>query len=89
MPTIIQELLRLNPEADLLDRRLTAAIIGIGYRSFSPPVAIYSKKQIYDILLNSGMRELEVAEYYAWHIEQRNAGEHTPIVFGDMTLEDN
>jgi hypothetical protein len=87
--TILQELLVLNPEAALFDDRFIAAIIGIGYRSFSPPVAIYSKKQLYATLANTGMTAPECEEYYAWHIAQLNAGEHTPVIFDDTALEDN
>lgn len=89
MTTTTQELLALNPEAVLFDERLLPAFIGIGYRYFSPPVAIYSKKQIQNILLASGMTATELVEYYAWHIEQLNAGDHTPVVFDDTFLGDN
>lgn len=83
MTPTTRELLALNPEAILFDERLAPAMLGIGYRYFSPPIAIYSKKQIQEILLTSGMTQTEFVEYYAWHIEQLNAGEHTPVVFDD------
>jgi hypothetical protein len=83
-----QKLLRLNPEAALLDSRLDSAIIGLGRAAFRAPVAIYSKKAIYAILIGNGLSAADVPDYYQWHVLNLNAGDHTLIVFDDMTSED-
>lgn len=74
---------KLNPEAVLFDEKFDAAIIGICCVANNAPVALYSQKLIYDLLLPE-MTLDEKNEYYHWHFVQLRAGEFTPVIWSDL-----
>lgn len=86
--TAAEKLRTLNPEAILFDNRLDSAILGVGYSTSRPPVAIYSKKAIYETLQAIGISTADVDDYYRWHFESLNAGENAPVIFDDTATED-
>ena len=82
--SVLDQLGDLNPEAYLLDN-MELALVGIGYRGHTDPVAVYSKKQIYDKLLSDGLSEEDADEYFSGKFMASWAGDNTPIILDDMT----
>lgn len=83
MTSLIEQLKTLNPDAVVFDD-MDAALIGLGDVGPFGPVAVYSKKKIYEILAALGLSAVEVDEYYAGRFVAVWAGEHTPLVLNDL-----
>ena len=73
----------INPDAVLFDN-LDEALIGVGCIAHLEPVAIYSKKLIFDKLLGDGFSKVEVIEYFLNKIVVVFAGQNTPVILDDL-----
>lgn len=82
-PALIKRLYALNPDAVLFDD-MDCAVIGIAYVGTFGPVAVYSKKKIYDKLTQNGLSAEDTEEYYQGKFVGMWAGEHTPCVYDDL-----
>ena len=80
-----KKLQKLNPAAILFDNRFDAALMGVCYISRTGPVALYSRQKVYAILDAQGLNCEEKREYYQWHFQDLNGGEHTPVILDDLT----
>jgi len=83
---VLAQLADLNPEAVLFDN-MDCALIGLGYIANDGPVAVYSRKKIYDKLLSDGFSREDVAEYYAGKFVALRAGALTPVIVDDWQEE--
>lgn len=66
---------------------MDSAIIGLGFVGALSPVAVYSKRQIYEKLASSGLSKEDADEYYVCKFMALWAGEHTPVVLDDTREE--
>ena len=82
---IKDQLSDLNPDAALFDDNMSAALIGIGYRGNSNPVAVYSRNKIIERLCSDGFTLDEAESYYISMFLNVVADENTPIIFYDCT----
>ena len=64
------------------------AFIGIGCRSGSPKLAIYSIPKAVEILEARGMDREEAREFLYEHAESTDVGECTPMWVEEMSLDD-
>lgn len=83
---LIKKLHALNPDAVLLDD-MDDALIGLADVGVFGPVAVYSKRKIYEKLTQNGMSKDDVDEYYAGRFVAVWAGEHTPAILDDLSSE--
>lgn len=83
---LIKKLLVLNPDAVLLDN-MDAAVIGLASVGVFGPVAVYSKRKIYELLRDSGVAQDDLDDCYAGRFLSTWGGEHTPAILDDFSLE--
>lgn len=76
---IRDQLASVNPEALCFDG-FDEAIIGISERCGQPPLAVYSRSGILEILMRDGCTPEEAVEFYEYNMVGAWVGEHTPIV---------
>lgn len=79
---IIAELNDLNPEAYLFDN-MNSALIGIGSIAHKDPVAVYSKRGIFNKLLADGFSAEDAEEYFSKFVGVW-AGDNTPVIVNDL-----
>lgn len=79
---IVAELNDRNPEALLLDN-MGPALIGIGTVAHKDPVAVYSKKKIFEKMLADGFSQEDAAEYFSKFVGVW-AGDNTPVIVDDV-----
>ncbi len=84
MPNTKAKLLKLNPEAVLLDSWADAALIGMCTISDFLPVALYSKRKIYAVLESRGIVAEDLVDYYVSSVVSLRGGEFTPVIFDDL-----
>lgn len=86
IPALIKKLLVLNPDAVLLDD-MDSAVIGLASVGVFGPVAVYSKRKIYEKLREGGVAQADLDECYAGRFLSTWGGEHTPAILDDLSLE--
>jgi len=86
IPALIKKLRILNPDAILLDD-MDSAIIGLASVGVFGPVAVYSKRKIYETLRDTGVSQDDLDECYAGRCLSTWGGEHTPAILDDLSLE--
>lgn len=75
-----------NPDVVFFDN-MDSAIIGVGRIGRADPVAVYSKAKIYDKLFSDGLSLEDANEYFLGKFVALWAGEHTPVIFDDVSEE--
>jgi hypothetical protein len=86
IPALIKKLLVLNPDAVLLDD-MDSAVIGLASVGVFGPIAVYSKRKIYENLRECGVAQLDLDECYAGRFLSTWGGEHTPAILDDLSSE--
>lgn len=86
IPALIKTLLVLNPDAVLLDN-MDEAVIGLASVGVFGPIAVYSKRKIYEKLQAAGISDADIDEYYAGRFLSTWGGEHTPAILDDLSSE--
>jgi hypothetical protein len=79
---IVEELLA-SEEAVLLPEDYRSALIGVGYRFNSGPLAVYSLNMILEILTSDGTSMEDALDWYQYNMVGAWVGDGTPI-FVDM-----
>lgn len=79
---VIAELNDRNPNAVLFDN-MNQALVGIGNVAHHDPIAIYSKRKIFEKLLHDGFSDEDAEEYFA-KFSGTWAGENTPVIIDDI-----
>lgn len=79
---ILAELNDQNPEAVVFEN-LDCALIGLGRRGCTDPVAVYSQKLIYAKLANDGFSEDEIESYFT-QLMAAQVNENTPLILNDF-----
>lgn len=72
----------INPDAVFFDN-LDDALVGLGCIAHLEPVAVYSKKRIFDKLLADGFSKTDIMDYFLNKIVAVFAEHNTPIVLDD------
>ena len=74
-----------NPEALFMEPRgeFDACIVGLGYRFFDGPLAIYSVDKVLGVLMADGMDEEEAEEHFGYNVIGGWVGEGTPLFVRD------
>ena len=74
-----------NPEALFMEPRgeFDACIVGLGYRFFDGPLAIYSVDKVLGVLMADGMDEEEAEEHFSFNVIGGWVGEGTPLFVRD------
>ena len=86
MVSIKDYLLKNNPEALSWDE-LKEAIVGVGQQYRKPPVLIYSKRKIIEIVMKRGLTFNEAVNYYESDINCRWFSiEENPIIMDDLSV---
>jgi len=76
-----ERLAEINPDALTCDR-FDDALVSIGRRFNSPPVAVYSISKVLDIL-EADMSRDDAREYFEFNSIGAWVGDHTPIFLED------
>jgi hypothetical protein len=79
---IVEELLA-SDEAVLLPIEYRSALIGVGYRFNSGPLAVYNLNTILEILTSDGTSMEDARDWYEYNMIGAWVGDGTPI-FVDM-----
>ena len=79
---ILAELNDRNPDAVLFDN-MNLAIVGVGTIAHHDPVAVYSKRKIFERLFADGFSEEDAEEYFS-KFSGLWAGEKTPVIIDDI-----
>jgi len=79
---ILAELNDRNPDAVLFDN-MNRAIVGVGAIAHHDPVAVYSKRKIFETLFADGFSEEDAEEYFS-KFSGLWAGENTPVIIDDI-----
>lgn len=79
---ILAELNDRNPDAVLFDN-MHGAIVGVGTIAHHDPVAVYSKRKIFETLFADGFSEEDAEEYFS-KFSGLWAGENTPVIIDDI-----
>ena len=74
-----------NPEALFMEPRgeFDACIVGLGYRFFDGPLAIYSVDKVLGVLMADGMNKEKAEEHFGEEVITSWAGKGTPIYVRD------
>lgn len=86
IPALIKTLSVLNPDAVLLDN-MDEAVIGLASVGVFGPIAVYSKRKIYERLRADGISGDDIDECYAGRFLSTWGGEHTPAILDDLSAE--
>ena len=79
-------LLKNNPEALYCDG-LEEAIVGVGRQYGNPPVLIYSKRKIIEVLMKRGLTFNEAVDYHESKFNcARYSVEEDPIIMDDLSV---
>jgi hypothetical protein len=77
----------LNPKA-LIMPEFDDALVGVGCRGNSMPVAVYNERGIINLLIvNEGLSYSDAWDHYGYNIAQSYMGEHTPIIIESDMLK--
>ena len=79
---IIEELIT-DEDAVLLPNNYRSALVGVGYRYNSGPLAVYNLNTVLEILTSDGMSMSDAREWYEYNMIGAWVGDGTPI-FIDM-----
>ncbi len=75
-----------NPDAVLFEN-MSCSLIGVGAAGYSNPVAVYSKKRMFDKLMRDGMSFEDADEYFLSKFVGLWAGTNTPVILDDLPEE--
>lgn len=86
MNSLLAELRDLNPDAVTLDN-MDDAIVGLGRRSLSDPIAVYSQALIFEKLARDGFSAEEAAAYFQEKLADTSDTQHAPVILLDVAEE--
>jgi len=83
---VLEQLEQLDGEALLFDG-FNEALVGVVERFGMGPVALYSRKKIFEILMRDGGTYEEACEHYAFNMIGSWVGDGTPVIMLDEEVE--
>lgn len=79
MSEVHEMLSEMSPEAVLWDG-FDDALVGVGYRCGTQPVAIYDRAKCIEVLMRDFASQEDAEEYFCFNVEGCYVGELTPII---------